>query len=99
MDGSGELRNSKYIDTPQGVFPMKFFFAGGFEAANGTSESNKAIMNRIRQMIDREDKRNPLSDQEIVERLREQSIDIARRTVAKYREKLNLPSSRRRKQF
>jgi RNA polymerase sigma-54 factor len=95
----GRAIADKYIDTPQGVFPMKFFFAGGFESAGGEAESNKAIMDRIRQMIDGEDKRSPLSDQEIVERLREQGIDIARRTVAKYREKLNVASSRQRKQF
>ena len=95
----GRALTDKYIDTPQGVFPMKFFFTGGFESADGGAESNKSIMNRIQHMIDAEDKRNPLSDQVIVKRLREQSIDIARRTVAKYREKLNIPSSRRRKQF
>ena len=59
----GRALSHKYIDTPQGVFSMKFFFTGGFEAADGTTESNKSIMNRIRQLIDAEDKRNPLSDQ------------------------------------
>jgi len=89
----------KYIQTPQGLFPMKYFFTGGFSTAEGESESNRAIMLKISEMAKGEDKASPLSDQEIVARLRSEGIDIARRTVAKYREKLNIPSSRQRKAY
>ena len=89
----------KYIQTPQGLFPMKYFFTGGFSTADGESESNRAIMLKIQEMVKAEPKENPLSDQEIVERLKAENIDIARRTVAKYREKLNIPSSRQRKAY
>lgn len=89
----------KYMQTPQGLFPMKYFFTGGFATADGESESNRAIMLKIQDMVKAETKDNPLSDQEIVERLKAENIDIARRTVAKYREKLNIPSSRQRKAY
>lgn len=89
----------KYIQTPQGLFPMKYFFTGGFATADGEAESNRAIMLKISDMVKAEDKKNPLSDQEIVARLQSEGIDIARRTVAKYREKLNIPSSRQRKEY
>jgi RNA polymerase sigma-54 factor len=89
----------KYIQTPQGLFPMKYFFTGGFATQDGEAESNRAIMLKISEMVKGEDKRNPLSDQEIVARLQADGVDIARRTVAKYREKLNIPSSRQRKEY
>jgi RNA polymerase sigma-54 factor len=89
----------KYIQTPQGLFPMKYFFTGGFRSSEGEEESNRAIMLKISEMAKGEDKANPLSDQEIVARLRAEGVDIARRTVAKYREKLNIPSSRQRKEY
>ena len=89
----------KYIQTPQGLFPMKYFFTGGFSSADGEAESNRAIMLKISEMIKGENKRKPLSDQEIVTRLAADGTDIARRTVAKYREKLNIPSSRQRKEY
>jgi RNA polymerase sigma-54 factor len=89
----------KYMQTPRGLFPMKYFFTGGFESADGSAESNRAVMERIQKMIDAENKKSPLSDQEIGERLKKQGIDIARRTVAKYREKLGILSSRQRKEY
>ncbi|MBI3831181.1 MAG: RNA polymerase factor sigma-54 [Planctomycetes bacterium] len=89
----------KYMQTPQGLFPMKYFFTGGFSTVDGESESNRAIMLKIQDMVKGETKDNPLSDQEIVERLKSENIDIARRTVAKYREKLNIPSSRQRRAY
>lgn len=91
--------SGKYMQTPQGLFPMKYFFTGGFSTADGESESNRAIMLKIQEMVKHEDKKSPLSDQEIVERLMAENINIARRTVAKYREKLNIPSSRQRKEY
>ncbi len=89
----------KYVQTPQGLFPMKYFFTGGFSTGDGESESNRAIMLKIEEMVKHENKKKPLSDQEIVARLKEEGVDIARRTVAKYREKLNVPSSRQRKEY
>jgi len=89
----------KYMQTPQGLFPMKYFFTGGFATQDGEAESNRAIMLKISEMVKGEDKHNPLSDQEIVARLQSDGVDIARRTVAKYREKLNIPSSRQRKEY
>jgi RNA polymerase sigma-54 factor len=89
----------KYIQTPQGLFPMKYFFTGGFKTSDGEDESNRAIMLKIQDMVKGETKDSPLSDQEIVERLRSEGLDIARRAVAKYREKLKIPSSRQRKSY
>jgi RNA polymerase sigma-54 factor len=89
----------KYIQTPQGLFAMKYFFTGGFSTSDGDSESNRAVMLKIGEMVKNEEKKNPLSDQEIVERLKTEGVDIARRTVAKYREKLNIPSSRQRREY
>jgi len=89
----------KYIQTPQGLFPMRYFFTGGFRSTEGEDESNRAIMLKIAEMAKNENKASPLSDQEIVEILSKEGVNIARRTVAKYREKLNIPSSRQRKTY
>ncbi|MHC5055419.1 MAG: RNA polymerase factor sigma-54 [Planctomycetota bacterium] len=92
----------KYIDTPQGQFAMRYFFTGGYKTAgggDGGEVSNKSVMNRISEMIDKEDKKKPLSDAQIVKMLRGEGLDIARRTVAKYREKLHIPASRQRKEY
>jgi len=92
----------KYIDTPQGQFPMRYFFTGGYRTAgggDGSEVSNKSVMNRISEIIDKEDKKSPLSDAQIVKMLRGEGLDIARRTVAKYREKLSIPASRQRKAY
>ncbi len=90
----------KYIQTPQGLFPMKYFFTGGFSTgADGEAESNRAIMLKIAEMVKGEDKKKPLSDEEIVAKLLLDGVEIARRTVAKYREKLNIPSSRQRREY
>ncbi|MFH0939360.1 MAG: RNA polymerase factor sigma-54 [Planctomycetota bacterium] len=89
----------KYIQAPQGLFPMKYFFTGGFSTTTGETESNRVIMLKISDMVKVENKKIPLSDQELVERLQSEGFDIARRTIAKYREKLNIPSSRQRKEY
>lgn len=89
----------KYIQTPQGLYPMKYFFTGGFKTSDGEDESNRAIMLKIQDMVKAESKDNPLSDEQIMQRLQSEGIDIARRTVAKYREKLKIPSSRQRKEY
>ena len=89
---------NKYIRTPHGVFPFKYFFTPGFTAANGESVSNKTIKDIIANIISEENPAKPLSDQNIVNQLKEKDIKIARRTVAKYREELGiLPTNLRRR--
>jgi len=89
---------NKYIRTPHGVFPFKYFFTPGFAAANGESVSNKSIKDHIAQIIAQEDSSKPYSDQNIVNQLKQKDIEIARRTVAKYREELGiLPTNLRRR--
>ena len=89
---------NKYIQTPQGLFEMKYFFTPGFTTESGTTLSNTSVKDQIAQLISRENATQPLSDQEIVAILREQGIPIARRTVAKYRNELGiLPSNLRKK--
>lgn len=87
----------KYMQTPRGLFEMKYFFAPGYRAADGHAVSNKAIMDRIEQLIGEEDPARPLSDQAIAARIREQGFSVARRTIAKYREALQLPASHERR--
>ncbi|HHT9120501.1 MAG TPA: RNA polymerase factor sigma-54 [Candidatus Hypogeohydataceae bacterium YC41] len=89
----------KYIQTPRGVFEMKFFFTGGFESAQGPTESWAAMRQKLVEIVAKEDKSNPLSDEEIAAILRSQGFDIARRTVTKYRKCIKIPSSRRRRQY
>jgi RNA polymerase sigma-54 factor len=111
--------SEKWVETPRGIFPLKFFFASaapkaadppmvspfGPAAAQGPAEpqdeqTRLALMEKIREILDAEDKKNPLSDLEVVRKLRdEHRITAARRTIAKYREEMNIPSSRLRKQY
>ena len=84
----------KFIQTPRGLFEMKYFFTAAIASANsGEAHSAEAVRQRIRQMIDEEDPEDILSDDGIVERLRQADIVVARRTVAKYRDSLKIPSS------
>ncbi len=88
---------NKFIKTPHGVFDFKFFFTPGYQAESGASVSNTSVKEMINDLIAGEDRSQPLSDQEIVAKLQEKGINIARRTVAKYREELGLlPSNLRR---
>jgi len=91
----------KYAETPQGLFPLRYFFTSGYKAqgADGDSVSNRTVMNRIAEIVKAEDKKTPLSDAEIASKLRAEGLEVARRTVAKYREKLGIPGSRQRKQY
>ncbi|MFW6044784.1 MAG: RNA polymerase factor sigma-54, partial [Planctomycetota bacterium] len=89
--------SDKYAQTPQGIYPLKFFFTGGVEKENGEMESWEVVKRKLLQIVNKEDKNNPLSDEAIADKLGEEGIDIARRTVSKYRKNLNIPSSRRRK--
>jgi len=91
---------NKYAHTPQGLFELKFFFNSKIQKDNGESVSSQSVRDQIKRMIQGEDPRDPLSDQEIVEHLSKKGIQIARRTVAKYRTMLGvLPSNKRRKVY
>ena len=93
------VTNNKYIGTPRGIFELKYFFSTAIGGANGQVYSAESIRAQVKNLIDGEDPENILSDDKIVEILKKDGIDIARRTVAKYREALHIPSSsRRRKQ-
>lgn len=88
---------NKYLRTPHGVFEFKYFFTPGYQAQSGAAVSNTSVKEMIADLISLEDKAAPLSDQELVAKLQERGITIARRTVAKYREELGiLPSNLRR---
>ena len=89
--------SGKYMQTPQGMFEMKYFFTAGIQTANGDGMSNTSVKDMISDIFKNEDPSKPLSDQEVVRMLQEKGIVIARRTVAKYRTELNiLPSNLRR---
>lgn len=88
------VTSNKYVSTPRGVFELKYFFSASIPAVQGgESHSAESVRHRIKEMIDQESREAVLSDDQIVERLRAHGIDIARRTVAKYRESLRIPSS------
>jgi len=88
------VTSNKYIATPRGIFEMKYFFSSSISASNGgEAHSAESVRFRIRQMIEAESPDDILSDDTLVQRLREAGIDIARRTVAKYREAMRIPSS------
>lgn len=89
----------KYMKTPSGVFDMKYFFTPGIRAANGQEVSNKAVKDMIAGLVAGEDPSEPLSDQEIMERLKGQGISVARRTIAKYRLVLRIPPSHMRRTY
>ncbi|MBE7540120.1 MAG: RNA polymerase factor sigma-54 [Opitutaceae bacterium] len=90
---------NKYIRTPHGVFEFKFFFTSGYQADGGDAVSNTSVKEMIGELINLEDRSRPLSDQEIVVKLQEKGINLARRTVAKYREVLGLLPSNLRRDF
>jgi RNA polymerase sigma-54 factor len=89
--------NNKYLHTPRGLFEMKYFFHSGIATDQGEDMSSLAVKEQIKSLIDREDLQAPLSDAAIVSRLAAHGIQIARRTVAKYREEMRIPSSTERK--
>jgi len=90
----------KYIQTPSGIIPLANFFSGGIATQDGSeAESSKSVKLRIGKMITGEDKRNPLSDQEIADQLAKDGLDISRRTVTKYRIAEGVPSTRQRRVF
>ena len=91
--------SNKYIHTPRGLFPMKFFFHSGIDRDYGEDISSLTVKRKIKQMIEAEEPKRPLSDSELMRILNREGIHIARRTVAKYRDELRVPSSTDRKQI
>ena len=89
----------KYVNTPQGVFPLRFFFSGGTISTDGQISSWKTVKDKIRDVIEKEDKSSPLSDEEVAEKLRQEGYEVARRTITKYRKALSIRSSRQRKEY
>lgn len=93
------VTSNKYMHSPHGIFELKFFFSSGIVAENGNSVSSESIKNRIKNIIMSEDKTKPFSDEKIVKMLVQENYNVARRTVAKYREELNFLSSNKRKKI
>jgi RNA polymerase sigma-54 factor len=94
------VTTSKYVHTPRGIFELKYFFNSGINTDDGDSLASESVKLKIKELVSREDVKNPLSDQKLVDLLKKDGIQIARRTVAKYRDVLKiLPSSKRKKYF
>ncbi|HEX6590166.1 MAG TPA: RNA polymerase factor sigma-54 [Longimicrobiales bacterium] len=91
------VTNEKFVQTPRGVLPLKFFFSSGLSTDSGEDVSARGIKDKIKKLVDEEDPKKPLTDQAIVNILKEDGIQIARRTVAKYRDQLGILSARMRK--
>lgn len=91
------VTNDKYVQTPGGVYPLKFFFSSGLPTVMGRNISTRGVQARVRNLVDDEDQRRPLTDQAIVNLLKSEGIRIARRTVAKYRDQLGILPARMRK--
>lgn len=93
------VTTNKYVQTPQGLFELKYFFNSGINTADGDSVASESVKSRIKEIVAAEDPKKPFSDQKIVALLKEQEINIARRTVTKYREMLGIGSSTERKRL
>jgi RNA polymerase sigma-54 factor len=89
----------KYLQTPRGIFPLRRFFTGGMQTDSGEEMSYDAIKVALKEIIDAEDKAKPLSDDALADELKKRGIEIARRTVAKYRDQLGVASARLRKAY
>ena len=91
------VSNSKYVQTRWGMFPLKFFFSDGYVTESGEELSTREIKAALRDIVEAEDKRKPMSDEALCDALKQKGYPIARRTVAKYREQLGIPIARMRK--
>jgi RNA polymerase sigma-54 factor len=91
------VTNEKFVQTPRGVLPLKFFFSSGLATSDGDDVSARGIKDQIQKLVSGENTKNPLTDQTIVEILQQTGVQIARRTVAKYREQLGVLPARMRK--
>ena len=93
------VANSKSIQTEFGLYPLKYFFSEGISTQSGEDVSSREVKNTLKEFIDAEEKRKPYSDDKLEKMLKEKGYNIARRTVAKYREQLNIPVARLRKEL
>jgi len=93
------VTNGKYVQTEHGVFELKYFFSEGIKRDDGEDISNRRIKQRIKEIIDAEDPHKPLNDQTIANMLKQENFNVARRTVAKYREQMMIPVSRLRRKI
>ena len=93
------VANSKYVQTPYGIYQLKYFFSEGLQTDSGEEVSTREIKTILQELIDNENKRKPLTDEKLTDILQEKGYQIARRTVAKYREQLNIPVARLRKEL
>ncbi len=89
----------KYVQTPRGMLPMRYFFTGGTETEDGETVGWDRVKTRVREIVDAENRGEPLNDDQIAAALKSEGIEISRRTVAKYRQQLDIPSARQRKTF
>ena len=89
----------KYMQTPRGMFPLRYFFTGGMETSDGESVGWDRVKTRVRELVAAEDKHSPLNDDQIADILLKEDMEISRRTVAKYRAQLDIPAARQRKEF
>ncbi|MBO7316629.1 MAG: RNA polymerase sigma-54 factor, partial [Paludibacteraceae bacterium] len=99
MSTISRVSNSKYVQTEFGVFPLKYFFSETMRTEDGAEISNKEIMRILQESIEEEDKQNPITDDKLKEKLHKKGYIVARRTIAKYREKLGIPIARLRKKI
>jgi RNA polymerase sigma-54 factor len=93
------VTNGKFVQTDWGVFELKYFFSEKMEADSGEEISTKVLKAKLKAIVDNEDKRSPLSDQALVEKLKQEGFTLARRTVQKYREQMRIPVKRLRRQI
>jgi RNA polymerase sigma-54 factor len=93
------VANSKYVQTDFGIFPLKYFFSEGIVNESGEEVSNREVKKILSDAIAGESKKKPLTDEALMDLLKEKGYNIARRTVAKYREQLNIPVARLRKEL
>ncbi|NLB32770.1 MAG: RNA polymerase factor sigma-54, partial [Tissierellia bacterium] len=91
--------NGKYVQTPRGLFELKYFFASSLSESDGSGVSSTSVKSTIQKLIDEENSQKPLSDQKIAEKLNDKGINISRRTVAKYRDEMRIPSSSMRRRY
>ena len=91
--------NSKYIETHFGIYSLKYFFSEGLENQEGEEVSTRELKKALQECVDNENKRKPLTDDELVEKMTEKGYKVARRTIAKYRDQLGIPKARLRKEL
>ena len=91
------VTNSKFVETRYGIYPLRHFFSSQFTSTDGEEVSARLVKSTLRRLIDEEDKRHPLSDEALMAALKEEGLTVARRTVAKYRDMMGLPTARLRR--